>query len=350
MTSAVYGQADAFAIAATIASQTNPLDWSGHEIVLATGNGEPVRGSGDHRIEPQSSLADATDSDVVLLPPIFGDIEKVLTRERALVAWLASLPSRANLLASTCTGAFLLAEAGLLDGRRVTTNPAFGSLFRERYPRVQLALDERIIDDDGIICAGSTTAYLTLAVHVIYRLAGHDLAVATAKVLSMDLNPESQRPYFMFIAPKNHGDDKVLRLQNWMETHYPEPVGIGDMVDAARMSVRNLNRRFLAATGLSPRQYLRMVRIEAAKRMLESQNAPIDRIAEAVGYGDTRAFIRAFGDVAGLSPGAYRQNSARVSSRRTSRPAAPSWTSCPRGRRPRAQRGGLQFGCDRPRP
>jgi transcriptional regulator GlxA family with amidase domain len=123
----------------------------------------------------------------------------------------------------------------------------------------------------------------------------------------MDLNPESQRPYFMFIAPKDHGDDKVLGLQNWIETHYPEPVGIDDMVDATCMSVRNLNRRFLAATGLSPRQYLRIVRIENAKRMLESQNASIDRIAEAVGYGDSRAFIRAFGDIVGLSPGAYRQ-------------------------------------------
>lgn len=307
MTSAVYGQVDAFAIAAGIAARSNLLTWSGHDVRLATRDGQPVMGSGSHRIEPHCALSDANDSDVVLLPPIFGDIEQTLERESGLVSWLASLPSGSRLLASTCTGAFLLAEAGLLDGRRITTNPAFAALFRERYPRVQLALDERIVDDNRIICAGSTTAYLNLAVHVIDRLAGHDLAVATAKTLSMDRNPESQRPYFMFIAPKDHGDDKVLGLQNWIETHYREAVGVDDMVDAAGMSVRNLNRRFLAATGLSPRQYLRMVRIETAKRLLEGGNAPIDRVAEAVGYGDTRAFIRAFGDIAGLSPGAYRQ-------------------------------------------
>jgi transcriptional regulator GlxA family with amidase domain len=307
MTSAVYGQVDAFAIAAAIAAQSNFLSWSEHDVRLATDGGHPVRGSGDHRIEPHCALTEANDSDVVLLPPIFGDIEATLKRESALVSWLASLPSGSKLLASTCTGAFLLAEAGLLDGRRVTTNPAFGALFRERYPRVGLALDERIVDDNRIICAGSTTAYLNLAIHVIDRLAGHDLAVATAKALSMDRNPETQRPYFMFIAPKDHGDDKVLGLQNWIETHYREPVGIDDMVDAVGMSVRNLNRRFLAATGLSPRQYLRTFRIETAKRLLEGENAPIDRVAEAVGYGDTRAFIRAFGDIAGLSPGAYRQ-------------------------------------------
>jgi AraC-like DNA-binding protein len=147
---------------------------------------------------------------------------------------------------------------------------------------------------------------LALAVHIIDRLAGHDLAVATAKALSIDRNPESQRPYFLFIAPKDHGDDKVLQLQSWIEIHHGEPIGIEDMVNEAGMSVRNLNRRFLNATGLSPRQYLRRVRIETAKRLLEGRNAPVDRIAEQVGYGDTRAFIRAFGVLAGLSPGQYR--------------------------------------------
>ncbi len=230
-----------------------------------------------------------------------------LAQETGLVSWLTSFPKRSTLLASTCTGAFLLAEAGILDGRRVTTNPAFSALFAQRYPAVRLALEERIIDDNMVICAGATTAYLNLAIHVIDRLAGHDLAVSTAKALSIDRNPESQRPYFLFVAPKDHGDDKVLRLQGWIEIHHREPIGTDGMVNAAGMSVRNLSRRFVSATKMSPREYLRRVRIEAAKRLLEGQNATIDRVAEQVGYRDTRAFIRAFGAVAGLSPGQYRQ-------------------------------------------
>jgi transcriptional regulator GlxA family with amidase domain len=95
-----------------------------------------------------------------------------------------------------------------------------------------------------VICAGATTAYLNLAIHVIDRLAGHDLAVATAKALSMDRHPESQRPYFLFIARKDHGDDKVLQLQLWIETHHGRAIGMDDMVAAAGMSARNLNRRF----------------------------------------------------------------------------------------------------------
>jgi transcriptional regulator GlxA family with amidase domain len=131
--------------------------------------------------------------------------------------------------------------------------------------------------------------------------------MATAKALSIDRHPESQRPYFLFIAPKDHGDDRVLQLQTWIESHHGRDIDIDDMTDVAGMSVRNLNRRFLSATGFSPHQYLRRVRIEAAKRLLEAPNASIDRIAEAVGYRDTRAFIRAFGVVAGISPGQYRQ-------------------------------------------
>jgi transcriptional regulator GlxA family with amidase domain len=117
-----------------------------------------------------------------------------------------------------------------------------------------------------VICAGATTAYLNLAVHVVDRLAGHDLAVATAKALSIDLHGESQRPYFLFIAPRDHGDAKVLELQGWIENNYARAIDISDMVEVGGMSVRNLSRRFHAATGLSPRQYLRRVRIEAAKR------------------------------------------------------------------------------------
>ena len=307
MTSAVYGQADAFAIAAYIAGRRGDASWSGHDVAIATPAGTPVPGYGGHPIKPHCSLADAGESDVVLIPPIFNDIEQTLALERGLVGWLRTFPKNSALLASTCTGAFLLAEAGHLDGRRVTTNPAFSALFERRYPAVRLALDERIIDDSRVICAGATTAYLNLAIHIIDRLAGHDLAVATAKALQIDRHAESQRPYFLFIAPKDHGDDKVLKLQTWIEAHHGRAIGMDDMADVAGMSVRNLNRRFVSATGISPRQYLRRVRIEAAKRLLEAPNASVDRIADAVGYRDTRAFIRAFGVVAGISPGQYRQ-------------------------------------------
>jgi len=307
MTSAVYGLMDAFGIATRRAAGSNASPWSSHEVRLVTERAAPVTGGGGFRIDAQDALQGAGDAEVVLVPPIFGDVETVLTRERLLVNWLASFDRHRTLMASTCTGAFLLAEAGVLDGRTITTNPRFAELFQRRYPRVGLALQERIVDDGRVICAGSTTAYLDLAVHVIDRLGGHDLAVATAKALSMDKNPGSQRPYLMFVAPRDHGDERVLRLQDWIDVHHAQPLDLEQMAKAGGMSRRNVSRRFRQATGQSLAQYLRMVRLETAKRLLEVETTATEQIAVRVGYADPRAFVRAFGAQVGLPPGQYRR-------------------------------------------
>jgi transcriptional regulator GlxA family with amidase domain len=307
MTSAVYGMLDAFNLAARLAHSGDACPWNTHDVCLVTESGRPVRGHGGYRIEAQGSLADACNSDVVLVTAIMGDIETVLGREQRLIAWLSARRPSPTLLASTCTGAFLLAEAGLLEGRRVTTNPRFRDLFQSRYPNTILALDQRIVEDRMVICAGSTSAVLDLAVHIVDRLGGHDLAVSTAKALSMDKNAGSQRPYLLFIAPRDHGDQRVLQVQDWIAANHGRTVDVNDMARVGGMSLRNLGRRFRDATGQSPVQYLRTVRLETAKRLLELDDTPLDRVAEQVGYADTRAFIRAFGALAGLSPGQYRR-------------------------------------------
>jgi transcriptional regulator GlxA family with amidase domain len=306
MTSAVYGLLDAFALAARFSAESHTSSWVDHHVRLATIDGQAASGFGGFRIEPHCSLEEVSRTDVVLIPAILGDIEKALERESHLIAWLARLKPGPALLASACTGAFLLAEAGLLNGRRITTNPFYRSLFESRYPLVHLALDERIAGDRTVICAGSTSSVLDLAVHIVDRLGGHELATSTAKALSIDRNPGSQRPYLLFIAPRDHGDVPVLRIQEWIEARHAEPIRAAEMAAAGHMSVRNLNRRFRAATGLAPLDYLRVVRLETAKRLLELDRAPIKQVAERVGYGDMRAFIRAFGAWAGVSPNQYR--------------------------------------------
>jgi transcriptional regulator GlxA family with amidase domain len=307
MTSSVYGLLDAFALAARLAANALGSDWSAHRIRLATFDGKPVCGFGGFCIEPHCSVEDANNSDVVLIPAILGDIEAALKREGDLIKWLSSLHPNPKLLASTCTGAFLLAEAGVLAGRRITTNPYYRALFEARYPNVSLCLDERIVEDRMVICAGSTSAVLDLAVHIVDRIGGHELATTTAKALSINRNPGSQRPYLLFIAPRDHGDERVLRVQEWIEARYREPISVVAMAAAGHMSVRNLNRRFRAATGKAPLDYLRIVRLEMAKRLLESDSSTIQQVAEQVGYRDLRALIRAFGLWSGLSPNQYRQ-------------------------------------------
>ncbi|HEX7884705.1 MAG TPA: helix-turn-helix domain-containing protein [Phenylobacterium sp.] len=307
MTSAVYGLLDAFNIATHLAEQSNAIGWRGHTIGVATPSGGPVSGAGGYRIDAQASLETASESNVVVAPPIMDDVEATLTRERGLIGWLSRLQPDPTLVASACTGAFLLAEAGLLTDRRVTTNPRYRALFESRYPNTSLALEERIVEDRMVICAGATTAYLDLAIHIVDRLGGRELAVSTAKVLSMDKIPGSQRPYLLFVGRRDHGDARVLGLQDWIETHHAEAFGVREMARASGMGERNLTRRFREATRQSPMEYLRNIRMETAKRLLETSPTSLDRVAEAVGYADTRAFIRAFGAVVGLSPGQYRR-------------------------------------------
>jgi transcriptional regulator GlxA family with amidase domain len=307
MTSAVYGLLDAFNIAARLAPLINASAWDDHHVRLVTDGGGSVMGCGGFRIEATGSLTDSVECDVVIVPPIMCDIERVLAKECVLVEWLSGFQPDRTLLASACTGAFLLAEAGHLTERRATTNLNFRDLFSSRYPSAELAIDERIVEDRNVICAGSTTAFLDLALHIVDRLGGHELAASTAKALSMDKNPSSQRPYLLFLAPRDHGDERVLRLQDWIAVNHASRINANDMALAGGMSPRNLARRFQEATRLTPAEYLRMVRLETAKRLLETNDAPLDRVAERVGYSDTRAFIRAFGAVVGLSPGTYRR-------------------------------------------
>jgi len=325
MTSAVYGVLDAFGIAGRLAGRMGSNVWATHEVQLVTPGGLAVQGFGGFRMEPHASLDDAMDSDVVIVAPIMGDIGKVLARERALVEGLAALGPKASIVASACTGAFFLAEAGLLRGRRITTNPACAAAFRRRYPDVELALDESIVADQNLICAGSTTAFLDLSVHIVDRLGGHELAVATAKALSMDSNPSSQRVYRFFVAPRDHGDAAVLRIQDRLEDGHESQLAIGRLAQAGGMSRRNLNRRFAAATGLSPAEYLRLVRMERAKRMLESEPMSTDQIAHSVGYGEARSFARAFRASVGCSPGEYRRRfRLRAGATTVASPAGPS--------------------------
>lgn len=157
-----------------------------------------------------------------------------------------------------------------------------------------------------MLCAGSTTAFLDLAIYLVDRFVGHEVAVLTAKTLNVDLERRSQLPQYLYVAPKDHGDRAVLDLQSWMEQHASDPISMTELAARGAMSLRSLNRRFRAATGLTPIEYLHRVRIETAKRLLEASDASVEQITARVGYSDARSFGRLFRTLAGVSPREYR--------------------------------------------
>jgi transcriptional regulator GlxA family with amidase domain len=213
------------------------------------------------------------------------------------------------LVASYCTGNFLLAEAGLLDGLIATTHWAKAKLFKNRYPLVNLRPDEIITEQNGIICGGAVTTYLNLALRVVEKLADPSLASATAKMLLIDTNRPSQSAYATFapLDENEHPDKLVNRAQKWMERHVDRRFSLAELASHLAVSERTLVRRFKLVTGQPPLRYLQSLRIEVAKVLLETRTVRVDAVCERVGYCDLPTFRQLFKRETGLSPREYRR-------------------------------------------
>ncbi len=166
---------------------------------------------------------------------------------------------------------------------------------------------ERIITDEGhLFCSAGFTAAIDLSLYLVERYCGLHVAVQSAKAMVHDLHRDSQSPYAVFRFQKNHHDSCVLAVQEWIEGHYAEKIHYPDLAERFALSPRSLERRFKAATGVTPLHYLHRARVEAAKRLLEESDKSFDEITWQVGYGDGGFFRKVFVKETGLRPTAYR--------------------------------------------
>ena len=280
---------------------------------LLTFDGQPFRCINGITLLPDGSLADTSitsdDDHLVMIPTIGAPISQVLDNNRGLVDWLAQSNQTNDgqvRLASNCTGAFLLAEAGLLDGRQATTHWGFSEQFRQRYPRVDLHPEKLITVSEPIACAGGGMAWWDLGVYLVERYAGAQTARKLAKAFVIDAGRTSQAPYSALQARRYHSDPAILQLQEWLDEHYPEPVTLQSLAALVDMTERTLIRRFKAATSDTPTGYLQILRIEAARQQLEQSHLSVEAITQRVGYEDVSSFSRLFRKHTGLAPGTYR--------------------------------------------
>ncbi|HET8848850.1 MAG TPA: helix-turn-helix domain-containing protein [Marinobacter sp.] len=260
----------------------------------------------------QTSLPAA--DELVMIPTIGAPIDTVLAANAALINWLREFERTTGddvRVASNCTGAFLLAEAGLLDGREATTHWGFSEVLRHRFPAVNLRPEKLVTVDGPVACAGGGMAWWDLGVYLVERLSGAQVARELAKAFVLDVGRTSQAEYSVLQARRYHSDAAILRLQDWLEGHFQEPVTSTALAQEAGLSERSLLRRFKAATGESPTAYLQLVRVEAARRRLERGREGLESVTRAVGYEDVSSFSRLFRKHTGLSPGAYRAKFSR---------------------------------------
>lgn len=243
---------------------------------------------------------------VVILPPCL-DASAGYALEMAYCRWLERLHASGVTLASVCAGAFPLAEAGLLEGRSVTTHWALAGELAERYPNVQVLPERMVVDDGDLITAGGLMAWTDLGLALVTRLLGPTIAAETARFLVVDLNRESQRQFSSFVPSFDHGDAAVLNVQQWLQGPAMVEANLAGMAARAGLGERTFLRRFRAATGLKPTEYCQQLRVNRARDLLEHSRQSIEQVAWQVGYQDSGAFRKVFARLVGLSPGDYRR-------------------------------------------
>jgi transcriptional regulator GlxA family with amidase domain len=251
---------------------------------------------------------------IIVTGPFVANVERFFARREALEPLFAALRrqhARGTLLASYCTGSFILAEAGLLDGGIATTHWAQAKAFAKRYPEVDLRVSEILTEQNHILCSGAVTTSLNLALRIVEKLAGADIATTTAKMMLIDTNRVSQSAYASLPEASTHADALVARAQRWMEKSLRQGFSLAELARHLSVSERTLNRRFKLATGEAPLQYLQSLRVAVAKRLLEGRGTSVEAVATRVGYHDLSTFRRLFRRETGLSPRDYQRRFAR---------------------------------------
>jgi len=306
----ITGPMDVLQKASRLAGDAQPSDRPPRalEVHLLAADRAPVTYPNGVTIVPSATIDEALRPDVIVVPQLDDDdLGRSLDENRAYVPWLRAGYAQGACLASFCTGAFLVAETGLLAHQRATTHWQFAEEFRRRYPLVRLESDRLIVDAGNIITSGAATSFLDLAIYLLDRYCGHETAVRAAKMFLVDTGRTSQLPYTVLNIQPQHRDEPIARAQQLILEGYAGKLGVEDLAHRAGLSVRQFGRRFHQATGDTPSTYIQRVRIEAAKRLLEGTPRPVAEVMTLVGYEDERAFRRLFRRHAGLSPTAYRR-------------------------------------------
>jgi len=258
------------------------------------------------KTEDKSYASLPNNGDVLILPPALG---APITSEaaRPAVNWLRDCHASGSVITSVCAGAFLLAETGLLDGRRATTHWSHAHAFSSRFPNVVLDTDRLMIDDGDIITAGGLMSWTDLGLRLVDRFLGSAVMLEAAQVLLIDPPGREQRYYSAFAPRLNHGDASILGVQHWMQATGGKEATLSVLSERAGLEERTFLRRFHKATGLTSTDYAQRIRVGKARDLLQFSPLSVDAIAWEVGYLDPAAFRKVFLRIVGLTPSEYRK-------------------------------------------
>lgn len=311
--SALYGMVDVLAATGTLWRQLVG-EAPGPSLIrprIVALSREPFRCGNGIPISPDLGLDEDPEAEIVILPELWlAPDDDLKGRYPELLDWIRRRHRAGSTIYSACSGAVLLAASGLLNGRQATSHWGYEDLFRRRFPEVQFRPEQNLVfaDQTGrIVTAGGTTSWHDLAIHIISRHCSPGEALRIAKVYLLKWHGEGQLPYASLVRRQPHADSIVRFAEDWLAKHFREPHAVAAVVAASGIPERTLKRRFRAATGSTPIAHVQNLRIEEAKRLLETGDSSFEDIAAEVGYENAAFFRRLFKRCTGLTPGQYRR-------------------------------------------
>lgn len=267
---------------------------------------EASQRNGMFTIAPDVLIDDVKKTDLVIIPAIHGDPHEVIKKNAAFVPWIISQYEKGAEIATMCIGAFFLAASGLLNGKQCATHWSAANDFRAMFPEVNLVDDKIMTEDNGIYTSGGAYSFTNLLVYIIEKYAGREVAILIAKAFMIDIDRISQSPFIIFQGQKEHDDEPIKKAQEFIENNFEEKITVDQLAQMFALGRRNMERRFKKATANTVVEYIQRVKIEAAKKNLESGRKNVNEVMYDVGYNDPKAFRTTFKKITGLSPIEYR--------------------------------------------
>src|SRR5262245_33066891 len=281
------------------------------DVKIVAADGKPFRCFGNVLVEPHCSTEETGTFDIAVVCDIYTPIgTPPRGRYEREIAWLKRMYAGGAMLASVCSGSLLLAETGLLDDGDCACHWGYRDLFREHYPKIRFRHESILtfaVRDSRIVTSAAVTSWQDLALYVIGRFCGAQHAIRTAKVYLLSGHVDGQLPFAVMTRRAQKSDAVIGSCQAWIAENYVCANPVATMAERAGLKPRTFARRFRAATGYLPMDYVHAVRIEEAKQLIETERGSIDDVGVKVGYEDSTFFRRLFKRTTGLTPAAYRR-------------------------------------------
>lgn len=267
---------------------------------------EVVLNNGMFTVSPEKSIEDVKRTDLVIIPPLSIDPE-TLAKNKDFLPWIKNQYEKGSWVASLCSGAFLLAETGLLDKKWCSTHWIATNKFRVDYPDVYVTDQKIITENNGIYTSGGANSYWNLLIYLIKKFTNNEIAIQASKYFEIDIDRDNQGVYTVFEGSRYHNDPAIHKVQDYIEHHYNENLSLENLAEISNLGFRTFQRRFKEATQYTAISYMQKIRVESAKRLLERESLPINDVMIEVGYSDPETFRRVFKRETGVAPMQYRK-------------------------------------------